>query len=984
MMAHFSPNQVRELQLELGQRLDCDFKFDPITRALYSTDASIHQVDPVGVAFPRREEDLTAIVEAASAMDVPLLPRGAGTSLAGQAVGAALVIDCSRHLREIYRIDPEERLAEVAPGVSCATLNSRAQSHGLMFGPDPASGDRATFGGMIGNNASGAHSICYGMTADHLLVADVILANGARIRLGRPTEREALEKAAGDGCEGQLYRELLRIRQAYAPAVEAHWPQVWRRASGYSLNYLTGYSPIRPAGWYAPGEPYPAEPGLSLTGLLCGSEGTLALIQRATVRLVPKPACTVLVLLSFPDIESACDYAPCVLEMSPAAVELIPRTVLERAREVPGFARKLTFFGGNPGALLVVEFAGDNPKEVAASASRLSHLGKALTTSEAQADLWSVRKGGLGLLMLVPGDVKPIPFIEDVAVPVDRLGEYVRRVNRLLAEHGTHGEWYAHASAGCLHLRPLMNLKSSEDRAKMLEIADAIVELVTSMRGALSGEHGDGLSRTQFNGRLFGTDITHAFLELKQAFDPRNLLNPGKIVPSDSAPASLVSDLRPPVRQGFTTHFAYRREGDFAHAVEGCNGQAQCLKMRGLMCPSYQATREEVCSTRGRANVLRAALSGALAPESLTWPEVRDVLDLCLECKGCKAECPSAVDMARLKAEYLELFQAQHGVPIRSRIFGEIARVASLAQPLSSVVNALSSARPTRRLLERTLGISSSRTLPKFAHERFSRWFSRRQAKTAGPEVVLFLDTYTETICPDVGKSAIAVLEACGYCVRLARGQSCCGRPMISKGLLDRARQQADRNLDALAPLADRGFPIIGLEPSCILTLRDEYLEFFPTDTRARSVARAAVLIEEFLTLRDEDGQRPIDQISTTSRVDQILFHGHCYTKALVGTASMRELLQQAGGAVKEIESGCCGMAGSFGYEAEHAHLSMAIGELNLFPAVREGAANGATVCASGISCRTQILDGTGVRAIHPIELVAAALLGTAGERGAA
>lgn len=973
-MISSASRRTLELRAQLTRRLPCEVRFDDMTRILYSTDASNHQVEPLGVAFPEQEDHLEAILEAAIEMQVPVLPRGAGTSLAGQAVGDALVVDCSRHLRTIHRIDPDVRTAEVGPGVTCSALNAAVRPYGLMFGPDPASGDRATIGGMIGNNASGSHSICYGMTADHLLEADILLGDGTRLRLGQPTQVEALERARSSGTEGRFFTSLLEIRRKYSNVVELRWPRTWRRASGYSLNYLTGFSPRRPEGWYAPSAPYPPEVGLNLTALLCGSEGTLALVRRAKVRLVPAPPAVVLAILSFPDVESACDAAPALLAQSPSAVELIPRTLLERARQVPGYARKLTFLEGDPGALLIVEIAGDSLAEATARAAQLAREGRIMTSAAAQADLWDVRKAGLGLLMSMPGDIKPVPFIEDVAVPVEHLGEYVREVNRVLRSHGTSGEWYAHASAGCLHLRPLINLKSARDRQAMTAIAGEVLELVVGMQGVMSGEHGDGLSRTAYNARLFGPEIAGAFAELKRAFDPLGLLNPGKVVPAENATASAASDLRLPSAVSLPTHFAYTREGDFAHAVDACNGQGECLKMSGVMCPSFQATRDEADSTRGRANALRAVLSGGLPADALAGKDLHSVLDLCLECKACKSECPSAVDMARLKAEYLAYYQAHHGVPLRSRLFGEIARVARLAQPWAPLVNRMESSKTARRLLQAALGISRERSLPRFARESFTRWFARRESRVGGREVALFVDTYTETICPEIGRAAVSVLEACGCRVTLARGQVCCGRPMISKGMLDRARQQADINLRALQPLAARGIPILGLEPSCILTLRDEYLELFPRDPRALALASSAVLIEEYLTTPGAHGRRPIDDLPPVGRNETVLVHGHCYTKSLVGTAPMLAMLESVAKHVHEVESGCCGMAGSFGYEAEHAELSNAIGEMRLFPAVRSGAREGLAICAAGVSCRTQIWDGAGIRAVHPIEIIARSL----------
>ncbi len=615
--------------------------------------------------------------------------------------------------------------------------------------------------------------------------------------------------------------------------------------------------PQSPPSWYADPAPYPPDRGLNLATLLCGSEGTLAAVARARLRLVPRPQGTALVLLAFSGIAEACDAAHELLGLRPAAVELVPRSLLDRAASVPEYARKSHFAPPGAEALLVVEFTGDTHASAVAQAATLADRGVLIADRQAQDDVWAVRKAGLGLLMSLPGDLKPIEFVEDVAVPVERLGEYVRRVDRLLAEQGTRGEWYAHASAGCLHLRPLLNLKDDGDRERMRRIADAILDIVLEMGGALSGEHGDGLSRTRYNERLFGPELVQAFRELKEAWDPRGIMNPGKVVPVVGAQSGPDEDLRPPALPGASerrTWFAFDRELDWAHAAEGCNGQGVCLKSGGVMCPSYQALRDEAHSTRGRANALRAAFSGVLEPGALTGPELHAVLDLCLECKACKSECPSAVDMARMKAEFLAAYQAEHGVPLRSRAFGEIHTLAGWGQRLHAIPNALAPLRATKWLQEHLLGIASRRKLPRFAARRFSQWFARRPVNAGGRPVVLFLDTYTETMSPEVGQAAVEVLEACGCRVLLAKGQACCGRPMISKGLLGRARRMAEQNLRVLSPYAETGTPILGLEPSCILTLRDEYLEFFPRDPRARSVASAAMLIEEFLVRPGADG----------------------------------------------------------------------------------------------------------------------------------
>ncbi len=977
-MTSSRPHDLPAFREYLAKRLQCEVRFDPYARAMYSTDGSNHLIEPIGIAFPRHEEDLFALVETCNRFKIPILARGGGTSLAGQAIGSALIIDCSRYLNRILEVDVEGGTAEVEPGVVCSSLNMEAQKYGLMYGPDPASADRATFGGMIANNATGAHSIQYGMTADNLVSIDAVLSDGSGATFASIEEDEAKRRAKANTLEGRIYAACLRLKERYAEAIASDWPRTWRRASGYGLNYLTGYSPASPPVWHLQEQGYPPGQGFNLAPLLASSEGTLAVFRKARVRLVPRPRNTALVVLTFDSVAEACDATPWLLEHTPAAIELLPRTMLERAASIPAYARRLTFVEDRPEALLVVEFSGDSRDKVYSAAHNLKAYGRILDTAEAQDDLWAVRKVGLGLLMSVPGDTKPITFIEDVAVPVERLGEYVRKVEEILADQGTYGEWYAHASAGCLHLRPMVNLRTADGVAQMRGIAEAVAEVVIAMQGSFSGEHGDGLSHAEFNERVFGPTLFKAFRELKDAFDPTDLLNPGKVIPSASGkPPALDQDLRFGPQYGtrpITTVFSYRREGDFAHAVEDCVGVGVCRHEEGVMCPSFQATRDEMHLTRGRANALRAAISGLLPPDSLTSRQMHAVLDLCLECKGCKAECPTGVDMARIKAEFLNMYQAERGVPLRSRFFANISSTAQALRPLAGAANLLGRLSPARWFLEVALGISRHRSLPSFAGQSFSAWLLEHERNPGAEPVVLFLDTYTESNYPQIGKAAMRVLEASNHTVEVVEGQTCCGRPMISKGLLEQAKANALQNLEVLAPCAERGTPIVGLEPSCLLTLRDEYLEFFPDDARARAVAEASCLIEEFLTRPGPDGARPLDRVRFVSPAETWLLHAHCHAKSLVGSAPTLEMLRATGAKVAEIASGCCGMAGSFGYEAEHYDLSMEIGELKLFPAVRSAASRDARVVAHGVSCRAQIFDGTGVEASHPIEMVARSL----------
>ncbi len=968
-----------ELSEKLRSRLAGEIHLDPFYRSLYSTDASNHSVQPLGVVIPRNDEDLLAVVETAAEFGIPVIPRGGGTSLSGSAVGAALILDCSQHLAQIHHIDPVAQLAEVGPGVVCTQLNLAAARHGLAYGPDPASADRATAGGMIGTNATGAHSIRYGMTADHVVSLDAILADGSPVRLEDISLGQARSKSQLSSLEGQIYARALDLRLRYARAVEQAWPRTWRRSSGYNLNYLTGFTPDRPAAWYGEPGAYPPPSEFNLAPLVCGSEGTLAVVRRAQLRLVRKPAFTTLVILGFAGVAEACDFTPAVLETEPAAVELIPRTLIQRARAVPDYSRKLGFVEGDPAALLVVEYSGNSPGEAEARAQSLAGRGRVLSGAEQQADLWAVRKAGLGLLMSVPGDAKPITFMEDVAVPVGQLGAYVREVDRILAEHGTYGEWYAHASAGCLHMRPLIDLKSDTGIHRMRAIAEAVVNLAISMRGAISGEHGDGLSHTEFNERLFGPELLGAFRELKQAFDPQGILNPGKVVPDPARSTKLETQLRfgPEYRASApATVFAFRKEGGFAKAVEACTGVGICRKADGVMCPSFQATRMEMHSTRGRANALRAVISGALPKSAMTSRELYEILDLCLECKGCKSECPTEVDMARMKAEVLNWYQQAHGTPLRSRLFGEIAACMGWVRPMAGLANPIARSRPFRWAMETGMGVARQRVLPPLSRRAFSRQFKRSRRKTDGEPVVLFVDTFTELNHPELGHAAVRVLEAVGCQVLLAVGQGCCGRTMISKGLLGRARERANQNVRALGKYARQGVPIVGLEPSCLLMLRDEYLDLLPGDENAIAIAATARLIEEFLTEATAAGSSRLAGLDLTPRAGKVLLHNHCHSKALVGSGPALAMLRAMRSEVEEIQSGCCGMAGSFGYEVEHYALSMQIGELKLFPRIREEAARASEVevVAPGMSCRSQIRDGTGATASHPVMMLAEAL----------
>jgi FAD/FMN-containing dehydrogenase/Fe-S oxidoreductase len=995
------------LAAEFARAVKGEVRFDPYTRALYSTDASSYQIAPIGVVIPRDKDDVRATLEVAARLNLPVLARGGGSSLAGQATGHAVIIDFSKHLRRILEINAEEGWIKAEPGVVCDAVNHALKPHGLMFGTEPASSNRATVGGMMANNSTGAHSVLYGMTADHVLEVEAFLDDATPLHLG-PLSPNALQaKLALATREGALYRGVTGLVQRHADTIRERYPKTWRRASGYSLNYLTpstnaesptptyGFVASQPAGWYSDHR-YPLVSEFNLAKLLVSSEGTLAVATAIKLNCVPRPKVTGLCVVHFNSIAEAADATPPILECQPSAVELIDALMINLTRAIPAYARQLTFIQDNPGAILVVEFFGDTEREVVAKIEKLEaylkkqRLGtafvRALSAAE-QSDVWGVRKVGLGIIQSMRGEAKPLSFMEDVAVPVNRLGEYVRAVEKLFAEHGVNSAYYAHASAGCLHIRPVVSLKQAAGLQTMKTIGAAVLEVVIAMGGAMSGEHGDGLSRSVWNGKLFGPALYAAFGEVKALFDPHRRLNPGKIVDAQDLTENLRARLDDKPLQ-LKTHLDFSKEGGFFAAIEQCNGAGVCRKADGTMCPSYMATRDEEHLTRGRANALRAAMSGRLPPEQLTAPRMHAVMDLCLECKACKAECPSGVDLAKIKYEFLAQYQAVNGVPLRSRLFANINWLSRLVQPFAPFANLALRLPPVRALNEKVLGITHERVLPEFATRTFREWFSRRQSRFAYAEggrqasdinhqlpiancpspVILFVDTFTNYNHPEIGIAVARVLEAAGYAVQLA-DHGCCGRPMISKGLLDDAKRAAEGNARVLAAYAERGLPIIGLEPSCLLTLRDEYLDLLPHDPSAKTLASNVFLIEEFIAANVERF-KPLFQPPTAHPPNPILFHGHCYQKALTGTRDLFTMLGLTGAAVKEIDSGCCGMAGSFGYEAEHYEISQAIANDRLFPAIR-AADRKTTLAASGMSCRHQIEGGTGKRAKHPIEVLA-------------
>jgi FAD/FMN-containing dehydrogenase/Fe-S oxidoreductase len=860
-------------------------------------------------------------------------------------VGHAVVMDCSRHMRRVRGIHAEAQTVAVEPGVVLGSLNQQLRRMGLMFGPDPASAERATVGGCIGNNATGAHSILYGMTSDHVRRLEVVLSSGERVWLD-----------AQDATLERLRTRIGQLAVQHQAEIAARYPKTFRTVAGYALNRID-----------------PQNVDLAL--LFGGSEGTLGTMVQAELGLVEMPPMRRLALVHFDTVRASLEATPRILETMPSAIELMDQMLMDKTRQNREFAPRLAqFIQGDPAAVLAVEYYGSSEPELEAQMDalkallqRLGHNGPitlALTPQQ-QAQVWDVRKAGLGLLMSERSDAKPIAFIEDAAVPVEHLADYIDEIDRIIHDAGANYAIYAHASAGCLHVRPLINLKSAQGRQQYRIIAEAATDAVVKYGGTITGEHGKGLARSEFNAKLFGPELMQAFREIKQAFDPDNLMNPGKII--DPSAMDDPTTLRyTPEYQTITVHTRYDWSGDggLAGAAEMCNGAGVCRKEgSGTMCPSYMATLDEAHATRGRANALRSALSGRLQPKNLGSDDVYDVFDLCLSCKACKAECPSAVDVARMKAEFLASYHDSHGTPLKTRLFANIHRLNALGSLAPAVSNFLFTSR-IGLAGARLLGLPTERPLPLLAERRFSRW----AAHTPQAEATLIIDTFTEFNHPEVGHALLQIADALGVRLDVMRlpGQACCGRPAMSKGVLDLAKSLATTNV---AYLSQKSGPFLFLEPSCLSAFTDDYLALVEPDLqdRALQVANQCLSAETWLVEQvAAHGQNAI----WDEQPREILLHGHCHQKALDGTAATRQLLAMLPGAtVSEIDSGCCGVAGSFGYE--HHELSLKIANQRLLPAI--AARPDAWVAAPGTSCRAQIQDA-GYVAWHPVEIVAQAL----------
>jgi FAD/FMN-containing dehydrogenase/Fe-S oxidoreductase len=966
--------------------------FDRASRGRYSTDASIYQVEPVGVLVPASDADVRSAFEVCRELAIPLLPRGAGSSQCGQTVGAALVVDHSKHLNRVLGYDADAGTVRVEPGVVLDALNAWLRPHGVWFPVDVSTSAQATIGGMAGNNSCGSRSIAYGNMVHNVEAIEALLADGTTARFG--PERQM---ASAPARVRELVDDLRAIGQRERGEIADKVPPMLRRVGGYNIDVFNPQS-VRP---------YTGDGSVNFAHLLVGSEGTLAWTRELTLKVAPLPAHRVLGVVNFPTLYRAMECTGRIVELAPSAVELVDRTMIDLARGNPAFQPIIDgALIGEPQAILLVEFIGDDAqsprRRLADLVALMGDLGLPasvvrMVDAAAQKALWEVRKAGLNIMMSMRGDGKPVSFIEDCAVPLAHLAEYVDRLTQVFHKHGTRGTWYAHASVGTLHVRPILDMRR-DGAAKMRAIAEEASALVREYKGAFSGEHGDGLVRSEWVAWQFGPRLANAFAEIKALFDPAGIMNPGKIVEPTrmddrtlfrfapgyrAAPLATALDWsawnvnNDPATETVT---APGSGGDPAHgfgkAVEMCNNNGHCRKFdAGTMCPSYRATRDEVHLTRGRANTLRLALSGQLGVDFASEP-VREALDLCVSCKGCRRECPTGVDMARMKIEFQHAWQKKHGLTRKERLVASLPHWAPWAARMPGLFNARNRWPWLARLGERHLGFAAQRKLPRWRRDTFLR--DARHAATAleDADVVLFVDTFTQYFEPENAHAALAVLGAAGYRVAVARATDgarplCCGRTFLTMGRVDEARQEAQRLIAALMPALDRGAAIVGLEPSCLLSMRDEYLVMGLGDV-APLMADRALLIEEFLAREQTAGRLrlPLRALPET----RALLHGHCHQKAFDAVTPAVSVLRLVPGlAVDVVETSCCGMAGSFGYDAEHYDVSLRMAELSLLPAVRKADKN-TLIVADGTSCRHQIADGAAREAIHVVRVLQRAL----------
>lgn len=966
--------QLTQLQTELKG----DLFFDQLMRTLYSTDASVYREMPLAVAFPKSEEDIKSLIRFAREHKTSLIPRTAGTSLAGQCVGDGIVVDVSKHFTKILEFNKEEGWVRVQPGVIRDELNDFLRPHGLFFSPITSTANRAMIGGMVGNNSCGTTSIVYGSTREHTLELRVILSDGSDATFGQLTKQEFLEKQKIPGKEGDVYREIYtELEDSHnQKEIREHFPKasIHRRNTGYAVDYLLNTDVFSDFN-----QPF------DFCKLLCGSEGTLAFTTEIKLHVDPLPdPFDIVVAAHFNSINESMRATQVAMKHQPTACELMDKIILDCTKENIEQNKNRYFVEGDPKAILMIEFRGKTLLEAEEQAYKLidafklAGMGYAfpIILPENTKSVWSLRSAGLGLLANIPGDRKAVACIEDTAVDIDDLADYIEDFGKLMEKFDQFPVHYAHAGAGEIHLRPILDLKNSKDVKEFYLISEAVAKLVKSYDGSLSGEHGDGRVRAEFIPLMVGQSNYDLFRRIKKSWDPDNIFNPGKIVDAPAMNSSLryEPDM---VTPELDTVFDFSATGGILRAAEKCNGSGDCRKLPasgGTMCPSYMATRDEKDTTRGRANTLREFLTTSSKANPFDHQEIKDVMDLCISCKGCTAECPSNVDMSTLKAEFLHQYQKTHGVPLRSKAFAYINELNRLGSVIPGVSNFFLSNKLTGGLLKSLLQVAPQRTLPLISKVSLRAWYKKKYERLPAisnpiKTVYLFCDEFTNYNDTGIGIKAIRLLHYLGYEVKMVDHAES-GRAALSKGLLDRAKELANKNVRTFSGLISKNSPLIGIEPSALLSFRDEYPRLVDSEwvEAAKKLKRNSLLIDEFLVREMLAGR--IESGQFTDDVRKIALHGHCHQKALSSISFPTKLLSLPRNyTVEVIPSGCCGMAGSFGYEKEHYEVSLKMGELVLFPAVRN-ADERTIIAAVGTSCRHQIKDGTDRNSYHPVEIL--------------
>ena len=980
-------NQVNAAEQDLkmlSSQLEGDLYTDFSMRLMYATDASVYREIPVAVIRPKNTEDIKKVINSASANCMTVIPRGAGTSLAGQVVGRGLVVDVSRYMNRILEFNASEKWVRVEPGVVLDELNQFLEPSGLFFAPETSTSNRCMIGGMVGNNSSGSHSLIYGSTRDHLLEARAILADGSEAEF-RSLYKEGFErKLMGENLENRLYRQIHDILsdEQLRKQIRTEYPDpsLIRRNTGYAIDTLLDTDPFS-----RETDPF------NFCKLIAGSEGTLAFVTEVKLNLVPlPPAERALVCVHFDKVANAIKGNLIALGFNPGAVELMDKTILDLTRENITQSRNRFFLKGDPGAILIIEFARAHMDEIKQlhkdleAALRKKGLGYhfPLVTGQDIQRVWSLRKAGLGVMANIPGDAKPVSVIEDNSVNVNMLEDFIEDFNRILKSYELECVYHAHISVGELHIRPVLNLKDPDDVRKFRDIARDTARLTRKYRGSLSGEHGDGRVRGEFISIIIGEANYEMLKEIKHTWDPDNVFNAGKIIDTPPMDSSLRYLPGKPIQE-IQTVFDFSESGGLLRMAEKCNGSGDCRKsalIGGTMCPSFMATRDEQTTTRARANILREFLNNSQKKNPFDHREIYEVLDLCLSCKGCKSECPSNVDMAKMKAEFLQQYYDLHRIPVRAWIIGNIAGIQKLGMAIPRVFNFFITQKILSKLLKKILGFAASRSIPVLSRKTLRKWIQQNLDRLNGEieqvngKLCFFVDEFTNYNDTAVGIKAIRLLQSLGYQV-MTTHHEVSGRSFLSKGLLRKARNIAECNVRIFTELVSEDIPLVGLEPSAILGFRDEYPELVGREMAAdaRKLAAHALTLEEFLEGEMDKGLIPANRFTKVKR--HIKLHGHCQQKAISTTGSTLKVLSwPAGYTVEEIPSGCCGMAGSFGYEKEHYDLSMKVGELVLFPTIRK-TVEGVLIAAPGTSCRHQIKDGTGRRAQHPAEILYDALV---------